>query len=139
MNAVDTNVLFYARDPRDGRKQQIAINLIDSMLDGALLWQVACEYLSASRKLESFGYKSEHAVADIVELRQGWTTLVPNWAALDRAELLRKRYSLSFWDALLIAGCLEARRRYAVLRGFRHLRPDRFAGTGESVQMRAKR
>jgi predicted nucleic acid-binding protein len=108
MNAVDANVLFYARDPRDARKQQIAIALIDSMADGALLWQVACEYLSASRKLESFGYEPEHAVADIAELRQGWTILLPKWATLDRAELLRKRYSLSFWDALLIAGCLEA-------------------------------
>ncbi len=73
MNAVDTNILFYARDPRDIRKQQIAIGLIDSLVDGALLWQVACEYLSASRKLEAFGYEPEHAVADILELRQGWT------------------------------------------------------------------
>jgi predicted nucleic acid-binding protein len=108
MNAVDTNVLFYARDPRDSRKQQIAIDLIDSLVDGALSWQVACEYLSASRKLESFGYEPANAVADILELRQGWTTLLPDWSVLDRAELLRGKYSLSFWDSLLIAGCLEA-------------------------------
>jgi predicted nucleic acid-binding protein len=68
---------------------------------------VACEYLSASRMLKSFGYEPAHAVADILELRQGWTTVLPDWVALDRAELLRKRYSLSFWDALLIAACLE--------------------------------
>jgi len=47
MNAVDTNILFYARDSRDGRKQQIAVELIASLVDGALLWQVACEYLPA--------------------------------------------------------------------------------------------
>jgi predicted nucleic acid-binding protein len=107
MTAVDTNVLFYARDPRDGRKQQIAIELIASLVDGALLWQVACEYLSASRKLEPFGYVPGHAVADILELRQGWTSLLPDWVALDRAERLRRSHSLSFWDSLLIAGCLE--------------------------------
>jgi hypothetical protein len=61
MNAVDTNVLFYARDPRDPRKQRIASDLVASLTDGALLWQVACEFLFASRKLEQFGYLPAHA------------------------------------------------------------------------------
>jgi len=108
MNAVDTNVLFYARDPRDSSKQQVAIGLIGSLVDGALLWQVACEYLSASRKLEPFGYLLSHAVADVRDLRQSWTILLPDWVVLDRAERLRGSHSLSFWDSLLIAGCLEA-------------------------------
>lgn len=108
MNAVDTNILFYARDPRDRRKQRVAGELIASLSDGVLLWQVACEFLSASRKLEAYGYASGHAVADILGLRQSWATLLPDWAALDRAERLRTAYSLSFWDAVLIAGCLEA-------------------------------
>jgi hypothetical protein len=56
MNAVDTNVLFYAHDSRDPNKQKIAAELIASLNDGALLWQVACEYLWASRKLEAVGY-----------------------------------------------------------------------------------
>lgn len=108
MNAVDTNILFYARDPRDRRKQRVAGELIASLSDGVLLWQVACEFLSASRKLEAYGYAPDHAVADILGLRQSWATLLPDWAALDRAERLRTAYSLSFWDAVLIAGCLEA-------------------------------
>jgi predicted nucleic acid-binding protein len=44
MNAVDTNVLFYAHDSRDPTKQKIAAEVIASLTDGALLWQVACEY-----------------------------------------------------------------------------------------------
>jgi len=52
MNAVDTNILIYVNDPRDAIKQGIASSLIASMTDGVLLWQVACEYLAASRKLE---------------------------------------------------------------------------------------
>jgi hypothetical protein len=55
MNAVYTNVLIYAHDPRDPRKQGLAVSLIQSQVDGALLCQVACECLSASRKLESHG------------------------------------------------------------------------------------
>ena len=103
MNAVDTNVLFYAHDPRDPKKQKIAAELIASFNDGALLWQVACEYLWASRKLEALGYSYSEAVEDIRYLRRAWSTILPNWAALDRIYSLRDNYRLSFWDALLIA------------------------------------
>ena len=108
MNAVDTNVLFYAHDSRDPNKQRIAAELIASLTDGALLWQVACEYLWASRKLEAFGYSYRAAVEDIRYLRRAWSTVLPGWTALDRIDALRDNYSLSFWDALLIATCLEA-------------------------------
>jgi predicted nucleic acid-binding protein len=56
MNAVDTNVLLYVHDPRDATKQATAANLLQSLTDGVLLWQVTCEYLAASRKLVPFGY-----------------------------------------------------------------------------------
>jgi len=51
MTAVDTNVFLYAHDPRDSRKQAIALSLLGSLNDGVLLWQVACEFLAAGRKL----------------------------------------------------------------------------------------
>ena len=49
MRAVDTNVLIYVHDPRDLAKQTAAINLVESLTDGALLWQVACEYVASVR------------------------------------------------------------------------------------------
>ena len=51
MIAVDTNVLIYACDQADSQRQTIALDLITNTHDGVLLWQVACEFLSASRKL----------------------------------------------------------------------------------------
>jgi predicted nucleic acid-binding protein len=108
MIAVDTNVPFYAHDPRDPAKQKVATSLIASLTDGALLWQVACEYLWASRKLEPLGYSYVHAVEDIRDLRRVWTNILPDWKTLDRAESLKAGYSLSFWGALIIAACLEA-------------------------------
>ncbi len=54
MNAVDTNILIYVNDPRDPAKRAIAASLISSLTDGILVWQVACEYLAASHKLEAF-------------------------------------------------------------------------------------
>lgn len=108
MNAVDTNVLIYSRDPRDPRKQTAANNLLASLADGVLLWQVACEYLAASRKLEQFGYDLTQALADVSDMRAAWLTVLPTWEVADRAERLLQKYSLSFWDALLVAACLEA-------------------------------
>ena len=55
MNAVDTNVLIYTHDPRDPAKQNKAVALVASLADGVLLWQVACEYIAASRKLTAYG------------------------------------------------------------------------------------
>jgi len=107
MNAVDTNVLIYAHDPRDPRKQAAATSLIESQSDGALLWQVACEYVAASRKLESQGYSLEQAWQDIRELRSVWTTILPTWRVFEKAETLMSSFSLSFWDALILAACVE--------------------------------
>ena len=107
MNAVDTNVLLYVHDPRDRAKQAVAASLLESLADGVLLWQVACEYLAASRKLEPLGYNLSQAAQDIRDLHRVWTTLLPNWAVLDRAVRFSKTHSLSFWDAMIIAACLE--------------------------------
>jgi predicted nucleic acid-binding protein len=107
MNAVDTNVLLYVHDPRDADKQATAAALLQSLTDGVLLSQVACEYLAASRKLEPWGYNREQAWQDIRDLRRVWTTILPSWGVLERAERLLGSYSLSFWDAMIIAACLE--------------------------------
>ena len=107
MNAVDTNVLIYVHDYRDSTKQATAEALVRTLPDAVLLWQVACEYIAASRKLESFGYSREKAWQDIHKLQILWTTQVPTWEVMYRAENLMQRYSLSSWDALIIAACIE--------------------------------
>jgi len=107
MNAVDTNVLIYAHDPRDATKRDIATALLDSLIDGILLWQVACEFLWASRKLAPYGYVQTQAWGEIGRLRRVWHTAVPDWTVMDRASGLLTKYSLSFWDAMIIAACLE--------------------------------
>jgi predicted nucleic acid-binding protein len=107
MNAVDTNVLIYAHDPRDPKKQAMAISLIESLPDVVLLWQVACEYISVSKKLELFGYSRVEAWQDIQELRLVWDAVLPSWDVADRAQQLLDRYNLSYWDAMIVAACLE--------------------------------
>lgn len=107
MNAVDTNILIYVQDPRDPVKQAKAVALVKSLPDGVLLWQVANEYLAASRKLVSFGYNRAQAFQDISAWRKVWTTILPTWAVMDRAADIGQRFNLSFWDAMVVAACLE--------------------------------
>jgi predicted nucleic acid-binding protein len=56
MIALDTNILIYACDKADLHRQQVALDLISNSSDGVLLWQVACEFVAASRKLRSQGF-----------------------------------------------------------------------------------
>jgi hypothetical protein len=96
MTAVDMNILQYVHDPRDPAKQARATGLVSSLTDGVLLWQVACEYLAASRKLEPLGYNAADAWEDVRDLQRTWTTMLRGWNVLQRAEDLLSRHNLSF-------------------------------------------
>jgi predicted nucleic acid-binding protein len=108
MNAVDTNVLLYVHDPRDAVKQATAAALVQSLTNAALLWQVACEYIAASRKFEPLGFRRQDAWNELRTLQSAWTLILPEWKHLRTAESLLASHSLSFWDALLIAVAAES-------------------------------
>jgi len=107
MNAVDTNVLIYTFDPRDPVKRQKAQQLTTNLASGALLWQVACEFIAASRKLTPFGFTQAQAWREIKRLILVWTFVLPSENVLTRAEQLTATHSLSFWDAMIVAACIE--------------------------------
>jgi predicted nucleic acid-binding protein len=108
MNAVDTNILIYIKDPRDPVKQRICADLLTSLTDQILLYQVDCEYLAASRKLATFGHSIDQAFLDIADLQRLIGMAVPSEAVFARAQQLLATYSLSFWDAMVVAACQEA-------------------------------
>ena len=64
MIALDTNVLIYACDRSDRGRQAQALDLIDRAVDGVLLWQVACEFIAASRKLSDQGFTAADAAVN---------------------------------------------------------------------------
>jgi predicted nucleic acid-binding protein len=107
MNAVDTNILIYARNPRDAVKWQKARELGHNMPDGALLWQVGCEFIAASRKLTSIGYTQAQAWRELQQLRALWKLIVPSEKVFVLAEQLTSVHNLSFWDAMIVAACME--------------------------------
>jgi predicted nucleic acid-binding protein len=108
MIGVDTNVLIYACDQADPRRQQTALDLVTNTEDGVLLWQVACEFISASRKLSKQGFTSTHAWNRLSEFRELLPLVLPSEAILDRARELHLTRGASFWDALILAACAEA-------------------------------
>jgi predicted nucleic acid-binding protein len=108
MIAVDTNVLIYACDQADPRRQKIALDLITSVPDGILLWQVACEFLSASRKLSKQGFTPTDAWNRLAEFRDLLPLIPPTDANLARAKELHLSRGASLWDALVLAACVEA-------------------------------
>ena len=107
MIAVDTNVLIYACDQADPRRQKIALDLITNGSDGVLLWQVACEFLSASRKLSKQGFTPTHAWNRLAEFRDLLALVLPTDGNLTRAKELHIARGASLWDALILAACAE--------------------------------
>ena len=88
MNAVDTNVLIYARDPRYPEKYRKARDLTANLQEAVLLWQVACEFIAASRKLTEVSYTQAQAWRELEELRGLWTLIMPTEGIIPRAEQL---------------------------------------------------
>jgi predicted nucleic acid-binding protein len=106
MNAIDTNIWVYCYDDRYPEKQQKARALTASIEPLFLPWQVGCEFVAAARKLEPFGFTREQAW-DALERMDALADVVlfPDRAIWRRARSLQERFSLQFWDALLVAAC----------------------------------
>lgn len=112
MNAIDTNVLVYAIDSHVPAKQAKArdlLNRLSSASTTVLPWQVACEYMSCLRRFAAAGRFPESDIeADILDLLSIFSLALPTESAIPRSLALMSRYSLSHWDSLLLAACLEA-------------------------------
>jgi predicted nucleic acid-binding protein len=108
MIAIDTNVLIYACDRSDPRRQKIALDLIEEATDGVLLWQVACEFIAASRKLAKNGFTAQDAWNRLGEFMGVFPLIPPHADILKGARTLHLRYGVSFWDALILSSCTQA-------------------------------
>ena len=115
MNAVDTNILIYSCDQRDVGAQTKAREVMRSLVEPVLLWQVGCEFIAASRKLADQGFTQQAAWAQLAMLVDAWGLVMPRATMLARAQSLHVQEQVSFWDAMLLAACLDAgvRRLYS--------------------------
>lgn len=112
MIAVDTNVLIYRLDRSEPKKQAIAKQLLSRLAsegETILLWQVAGEFISQLTSWQHRGLLQPSAIERIVPRLQNLFPLVmPSPKCLDASLDLRARFSLSHWDSMLLAACLDA-------------------------------
>jgi len=115
MNAVDTIVLIYACDKSDRRRQQVAKDVLRLTNGGILLWQVAAEFIAASRKLSNQGFTPQEAWARLRTYLRLFQFVLPSRGVLDRAKLLDVDQQWSYWDAMIVAACQQpgVRRLYS--------------------------
>lgn len=102
---VDTNVLVYFRDSSEPEKQQRAQEWIEHLVRtraARTSLQVLNEfYVTVTRKLRPTIARGE-ARADVRDYL-AWRPLQPGAALVEEAWEIEDRYSLSFWDALIVA------------------------------------
>ena len=106
MTALDTSFLIYSCDRADPIRQRRAIDLIESTEDGVMLWQVACEFIAASRKLQQQGFTLQDAWDRLTEFLDLFPLMLPDPGVLQMARDLNAGGRWSFWDSTIVAACM---------------------------------
>jgi|SRR5947209_6470695 len=109
---VDTNVLIYALDEADLKKQQAArvwrAELWKSRR-GRISFQVLQEfYAKVTQKWPSARQEARSEVRDLL----AWRPVAVDEEILEHGWKIQDRYHLSFWDALIVAAAKSAACRY---------------------------
>lgn len=109
---VDTNVLIYAVDQAD-LKKQLAAQAWRAWLwetkRGRISFQVLQEfYVNAIKKQPSAQVEIRKEISDLMT----WQPLALDAGVLARAWIIEDRYGISFWDSLIVAAARFAGCRY---------------------------
>jgi predicted nucleic acid-binding protein len=116
---VDTNVLIYAVDEANLKKQEAAKQWRTELWKsrrGRISFQVLQEfYANVSRRWPA---AREQAVAEIRNLL-AWRPVSIDAAVLENAWKIEERYLLSFWDSLIVSAAKAAACRYLLTEDLR--------------------
>ncbi len=109
---VDTNVLIYALDDADLKKQDAArawrAKLWRSRR-GRISFQVLQEfYVKVTQKFPLAKLEARSEVRDLL----AWRPIVIDEALIERAWTIQDRYQFSFWDALIVAAAKSSSCRF---------------------------
>ncbi|MDX8409902.1 MAG: PIN domain-containing protein [Mariprofundales bacterium] len=106
---LDTNIVVYANDDRDPKKQKKAINLIAQQMmqgTGVISTQVLQEYAHvALNKL----HQRQDVILRQLLLLEALEVVQQSPAIIRRAVELRTTYHISFWDACIISAAEHAK------------------------------
>jgi predicted nucleic acid-binding protein len=105
---VDSNILLYAVDDAEPRKQRLArdwrAHLWKSRL-GRVSFQVLNEfYVNAGRLKPAASNEARSEVRDLL----AWNPVAVDAAVIERGWSLQDRYQISYWDSLIVAAAQAA-------------------------------
>lgn len=107
---LDANILVYAHDPSDQRKQAVAQNLLTDAIandTGALSAQVLGEFFNtATRRLPN--RLSVEEAMQVIEQVSVLPVVALDLELVRRAVSTSQRYQISYWDGLIIAAAERA-------------------------------
>ena len=106
----DANILVYAYDPRDQRKQRIAQGLLAQAMandTGALSAQVLGEFFNVATRRLPNRLSIEEATQAIDEVSV-MPVVALDLSLVQRAVSTCQRYQVSYWDALIISAAERA-------------------------------
>lgn len=118
---VDTNVLVYWHDASESEKQPRAREWIEYLVRRRLArtsFQVLFELYSVlSRKVTDF---TANECRDVVRVVSAWQPVAPNRGTLERSWVLQERFSLSWWDALIVVAAHASNCRVLLTEDLQH-------------------
>ena len=107
---LDANILVYAHDPHDQRKQAVAQNLLTDAISndtGALSAQVLGEFFNtATRRLPN--RLSVEEALQVIEQVSVLPVVALDLELVRRAVNTSQRYQISYWDGLIISAAERA-------------------------------
>lgn len=118
---VDTNVLLYSRDPRRADKQARAAAWLRACWErqlGRISSQVMHEFYANLRRLAPTLTADEQR--SVVREYRAWAPWLVEDDTVDLAWTLQDRYSLSYWDALMVAAAIEQGCRFVLTEDLQH-------------------
>jgi predicted nucleic acid-binding protein len=117
---VDSNVLLYAVDDAEPRKQRVArdwrAQLWKSRL-GRVSFQVLSEFsVNAVRLKPAASKEARSEVRDLL----AWNPVAVDAAVIERGWKLQDRYQISYWDSLIVAAAQAASCRFLLSEDFQN-------------------
>ncbi len=107
---IDTNILIYAADPSDPKKQRRAREILDALAEagnGVLSSQCLSEYFSAVQRKIDPPVSPEVAYQNLVKMTKTWPIQqITIEVILDAAQAVI-RHKMNFWDAQIWAAAKQ--------------------------------
>ena len=106
---LDTNVLVYAIDLRDARKQSIAAAIVERAIAPDSAFVISVQTLSEFANVALAKLKKPiDEVRAFVEAYRDIETVVPDGLVVDRALVIKRQCKIQFFDAMMLAAAERA-------------------------------